>query len=179
MCLALEINDISLYVDVMSLPAAPLALSDEERAELVRLLGSGSARMAARARIVLACAAPGAAIAQVAADLGVSRDTVAQWRRRFAESGLSERPRSGRPKAGLVLTDAERNQLTRWARRGKTPQALALRARIVLACAEGMDNKAVAAGLRTTEHTVARWRRRFVRSRLDGLHDEPHPAGPG
>jgi len=56
-------------------------------------------------------------------------------------------PRSGRPKAELILTDDERDQLERWSRRRKSSQALALRSRIVLACAEGVDNKAVAAGL--------------------------------
>lgn len=49
-------------------------------------------------------------------------------------------PRSGRPKAELLLTDEEREQLSRWARRAKSAQALALRSRIVLACAEGADN---------------------------------------
>jgi transposase len=93
-------------------------------------------------------------------------------------TGLSDSPRPGRPKAGLVLTDAERAQLTRWARQAKTSQALALQARIVLACADGKDNKAVAAELRTTEHTVARWRGGFTRKRLDGLADEERPGRP-
>ena len=78
---------------------------------------------------------------------------------------------------GLVLTDAERDQLGRWARRAKTSQALALRAKIVLACA-GKDNKAVAAELRVGEHLVARWRGRFTRKRLEGLTDEPRPGLP-
>ena len=55
---------------------------------------------------------------------------------------------------------------------------LALRARIVLACADGKDNKQVAAELRTTEHTVARWRGGFTRKRLDGLADEKRPGRP-
>ena len=61
----------------------------------------------------------------------------------------------GRPKAELVLSEAEREQLTALTRRRKTAQALALRARIVLACAEGMDNKEVAARKRVTPQTVA------------------------
>jgi transposase len=77
-----------------------------------------------------------------------------------------------------VLTGAEREQLARWARRGKTSQVLALRAKIVLACAEGRENKAVAAELRTTEHNVARWRGRFIAGRLGGLHDEKRPGRP-
>jgi transcriptional regulator with XRE-family HTH domain len=86
--------------------------------------------------------------------------------------------RSGRPKAGLVLSDAERDQLSRWARRAKTSQALALRAKIVLACAEGRDNKAVAAKFGVGEHMVARWRGWFTRKRLEGLVDEPRPGRP-
>ena len=107
--------------------------------------------------------------------------TVRKWRERFAglgPGGLTDSPRPGRRKAGLVLTDAEREQLARWARRTKTSQVLALRAKIVLACAEGGDNKQVAAELRTSEHNVARWRGRFVRERLDGLHDEERPGRP-
>ena len=166
----------------MSLPVVPLALSGEDRAELGRLLQSGSSRLAERARIVLACAEPGTGgNSGVAAELGLATDTVRKWRERFAQSGtagLADGARPGRPKAGLAVTAAEREQLTRWARRAKTSRALALRARIVLACAAGQDNKAVAAGLRVGEHTVARWRGRFTRRRLAGLVDEPRPGRP-
>ncbi len=165
----------------MSLPVAPLALTDEDRAGLGRLLESGSPRLAGRARIVLACAEPGSGNSVVAEDLGLSAETVRKWRARFAEhglDGLADGARPGRPKAGLVLTDAERDRLSRWARRAKTSQALALRAKIVLACAGGRSNKEVAGQLRVTESTVARWRRRFTERRLDGLADEPRPGRP-
>ena len=84
----------------------------------------------------------------------------------------------GRPKAPLTLTNDERQTLERWSRRAKTAQALALRAKIVLACAEGATNKAVAEQLRIWPQTVTKWRGRFVRQRLEGLSDEPGPGRP-
>ena len=78
----------------------------------------------------------------------------------------------------LKLTMQEHNQLVEWTRRHKTSQALALRSRIVLACAQGVDNSAVAKGCRVTRQTVGKWRRRFLEHRLDGLLDEPRPGAP-
>ena len=65
--------------------AAPLVLTDEDRAELARWLRGSSPMLAERARIVLACAEPGSGVARVAAELGSTRMTVRKWRRRFAE----------------------------------------------------------------------------------------------
>lgn len=86
--------------------------------------------------------------------------------------------RSGRPKAELVLTVEEVATLRRWARRPKSAQALALRSKLVLACAEGKSNSEVAGELRITKQTVGKWRVRFVERRLDGLLDEPRPGAP-
>jgi transposase len=106
---------------------------------------------------------------------------VAKWRRKFAAEGLAglqDAGRIGRPKAGLVLSEAERDQLLRWARRAKTAQYLALRAKIVLRCAQGGTNRQAAAELGADESTVERWRARFIAGRLDALHDEPRPGRP-
>jgi transposase len=87
----------------------------------------------------------------------------------------------GRPKAPLVLSDEERETLARWSRRAKSSQALALRCRIVLGCAEDgglRSNQDVAAQLGIWPQTVTKWRRRFLERRLEGLVDEPRPGAP-
>ncbi|MGP3689677.1 IS630 family transposase [Streptomyces sp. IBSNAI002] len=84
----------------------------------------------------------------------------------------------GRPKAELVLTDEERAALEGWVRRRSTPQAWALRCRIILASAEGATNKDVAALVGSTPQAVGRWRARFVQYRITGLGDMPRSGGP-
>jgi transposase len=86
--------------------------------------------------------------------------------------------RTGRPKARLVLSDEERLTLERLANRRTSAQAIASRARIVLACASGRTNREVARELKAGEATVGKWRSRFVARRLDGLFDEDRPGHP-
>lgn len=86
--------------------------------------------------------------------------------------------RTGRPIKPLILSVEERETLQRWARRPKSAQRLAQRARIVLLCGEGLTNTAVARQVRVTVQTVGKWRGRFLRDRLDGLGDEPRPGAP-
>jgi transposase len=78
----------------------------------------------------------------------------------------------------LTLTAEERDTLERWARRRTTAQAIALRARIVLASAAGKTNTAIARETRVKKQTVGKWRGRFLAKRLDGLLDEPRPGAP-
>ena len=78
----------------------------------------------------------------------------------------------------MELTQEERVQLQRWARRRTSSQALALRSRIVLGCASGLSNKDVAVREGVTQPTVGKWRSRFVELRLDGLGDDPRPGRP-
>lgn len=86
--------------------------------------------------------------------------------------------RTGRPMAPLTLTPEEQQTLQEWARRRKTAQALALRARMILAAAQGRPNKVIAGELRVKKQTVGKWRARFLARRVDGLLDEPRPGAP-
>ncbi|CAL9315792.1 IS630 family transposase ISMsm2 [Streptomyces sp. SudanB91_2054] len=78
----------------------------------------------------------------------------------------------------LSVTDAQRAVLEGWKRRRSTAQALALRSRIVLECAEGHSIMEVSRRLWITPDTVRTWRRRFLERGLDGLCDDPRPGVP-
>ena len=86
--------------------------------------------------------------------------------------------RTGRPKQPLTVTEEERERLQSLAHRSRSQPMLARRARVVLACAEGLDNKAVAKRLRCSLGMVGKWRGRFLKTGLEGLYDEPRPGAP-
>ena len=84
----------------------------------------------------------------------------------------------GRPVAALVLSAEEKAYLERQVRRHRVARSLSERCRIILRCADGLSSKAVGAELGVHEHTVGKWRRRFLRDRIDGLYDEARPGRP-
>ena len=86
--------------------------------------------------------------------------------------------RTGRPKQALVLSEEEHDRLESMAHRARSQPLLARRARVVLACGDGLDNDAVARKLRCSRGMVGKWRARFLKQRLEGLYDEPRPGAP-
>src|SRR2546428_3367312 len=86
--------------------------------------------------------------------------------------------RTGRPKQPLILTEEEQDRFQSLAHRARSQPLLARRARLVLACAEGLDNKTVARKVRASLGMVGKWRSRFLKARLEGLYDEPRPGAP-
>ena len=85
---------------------------------------------------------------------------------------------AGRPKLPLVLSSDERAYLERQVRRRRVARSLSERCRVILRCSEGAQSKLIAAELGVHEHTVGKWRRRFLKDRVEGLLDEPRPGRP-
>src|ERR1700683_3966526 len=165
---------VNHYAVGMSHPgpsAAVIVLSDDGRRRLVRRAGLPGRWRADRARIILACA-EGMSNARAAQALGVAVKSVSKWRRQFAAerlAGLQDAAPGGGRRAARVVGGG---------RRAKTAQFLAMRANIVLRCAEGGTNKEAAADLGVDESTVERWRARFIARRLEGLADWPRLGRP-
>ena len=86
--------------------------------------------------------------------------------------------RTGRPKKALTLSPENRERLESLAHRARSQPLLARRARVVLACAEGLDNRTVARKLRCLVAMVGKWRARFLKAGLEALYDEPRPGAP-
>ena len=84
----------------------------------------------------------------------------------------------GRPIAPLVLSSDERAYLERQVRRRRVARSLSERCRVILRCADGVPSKSVASELGVHEHTVGKWRRRFLKDRIEGLLDEARPGRP-
>ena len=173
----------------------PIVLSGEEQSYLKARAGNTDAdkTVADRCRAILRCA-DGLNDAEVAAEIGWSPSTVRRWRQRFQEhriegllgKGLMEDEslpadeaasesldpsygRPGSPPKPVVLNDEERSTLEHYVRNPDANSSLAVRCRIILRCAEGMDNADIAKELGLNPVTVRRWRNEFVKSRLKGL----------
>src|SRR6202051_1992182 len=86
--------------------------------------------------------------------------------------------RTGRPKRPLIVTAEDRERIESLAHRARSQPLLARRARVVLACAQGLSNQSVARKLRCSLGMVGKWRARFLKGRLEGLYDEPRPGAP-
>ena len=164
-----------------------VTITPRQRVELERLAASGDRRQALRARIVLG-AAEGRSNREVAEQLRCSEPTVSVWRGRFAEHGVAgladgraaaaSTARRGPKLAPVTVSDDDRVVLERWTRRHTASQALALRARIVLAAAEGASNADIAAAQGCHVATVGKWRSRWLAGGIDALLDEPRVGRP-
>jgi transposase len=141
------------------------------------------ARVRTRCLIVRA-SVEGESNISVAKNHNTSAHTVINWTRRFVQegaAGLYDQPRSGRPKMGqstVTLTRDQTDKLKQITRRAKVDQQTALRARIVLACSEGLDDSSVASKLNCTVPTVRKWRERFAEKGLESLADLPRSGAP-
>src|SRR4030081_2497400 len=91
---------------------------------------------------------------------------------------MAKAPAKGRPTAPLELSAEERAYLEQQVRRHRVGRSLSERCRIILRCGDGLPSKSVAAELGLHEHTVGKWRRRFLKGRCDGLLDEARPGRP-
>jgi transposase len=144
---------------------APLTLNLEERSTLERWVQDSQVPRALKQRacVILACA-EGKTNLVVAREVQLTSLTVGRWRRRFLSAGLRalNHERRGRPIPPLILSFHEQTALKAWARSEELAPSLRRRAPVILACAEGKSNGAVAQETGLTEWSVGNWRRRFL-----------------
>lgn len=165
------------------MPPGPTAVAvplTPEQAGVLRAVAASSSRVGKRARMVLGCAA-GLPVVDVAKKESASPVSVRKWRDAFLDGGISalaDAPRKGRPTLQIHVTAAQREVLERYVRRTTVSQRLALRARIVLLCAEGRTNTEVATELNCSGPTVGKWRKRFAEDGIDALSDSDRPGAP-
>jgi uncharacterized protein YerC len=154
--------------------APAVMLSPHERTKLESLATARLRPLALRrrARAILLCA-EGNTNLEVAREIGITNLTVGRWRRKFLLNRLKHftAERRGRPVRPLVLTSAERGTLQGWSRSPSVSAGLATRACVILACAQGASDMAVATEAGLSELTVGKLRRRFLSHRLVGLTD--------
>jgi DNA-binding NarL/FixJ family response regulator len=153
--------------------APKVKLTVSERQELERALSSRTASRASRmrTRAILACA-EGKTNLEVARELNVTNLTVGRWRRHFLINGSKslDLERRGRPILPLSLNSEERIRLQGWALSSEAPGGVAERARVILKCATGKSNAAVARETGLSPCTVGKLRTRFLLQRLEGLN---------
>lgn len=156
-------------------PSQRIEINSEEKDQLKKLtLLSEPSRIAKRAKVILLSSA-GYSNEEITKQLAWSHVSVRKWRQRYLDEGiegLKDAPRTGRKSAPLKLSDEDRQTLLSWTRSHSMPQNLVIRARIVLMAADGNFTKAIANALNINAETVRKWKRRFNKEGIGGLHDE-------
>jgi transposase len=158
----------------------PLQLTEKQRAELNLMKVEGSSKMKRRAEIIELCAEGYTNVLVAKQTKSLARD-VSKWRKRFLNQGidgLNDSKREGRPIERIQLSEQDREILERYVRRGTVSQNLSIRARICLLCAEGHNDSEVAQIVSVGGHTVGKWRKRFIKSGVEGLTDDYRPGIP-
>lgn len=83
-----------------------------------------------------------------------------------------------KPLPDISLSEEEREELYRIIRKSTSPQQKVLRAKIVLLAEKKLPTEAIMKELNISKNTAVKWRKRFLKNRLDGLHDEQRPGKP-
>lgn len=156
-------------------PSQRIEISCEAKEQLKKLAhSSGPSRITKRAQVILLSSA-GSSNETIAKQLSWSHVSVCKWRKRYMAEGiegLKDAPRSGRKSTALELSAEDRRTLLSWTRSHSMPQCLVTRAQIVLMAADGDFNTAIADKLDVNVATVRKWKLRFNKEGLEGLHDE-------